>query len=405
MACSEHSLLLIDDEDAVRETMAAHLLSVGYKIYQARDAGEGLALLQQQCPDVVVCDLNIPTADGLGILKALKADPSATPIIVISSEAVMDDVVATLREGASDFLVKPIADMQVLEHAIDRCLEQGQLRRENQDYRLQLERANQGLQENLKVLEQDQLAGRHVQMKMLPPTPKQFGRYHFSHKILPSLYLSGDFVDYFTVGENHIVFFIADVSGHGASSAFVTVLLKNLFARKRSDYLHLNDEDILSPLKMLQRANRELLDTAIDKHATLCVGVLDLTENTLCYSVAGHLPLPILTTPARSGSAASCDYLAGTGMPVGLFELAEYSESRQLLPENFVLTFFSDGILEVLGVEGVLAQEKLLLEKLRAAYAGSQTLEGVVSTLGLDEKLDAPDDIALLVISRKIKTK
>ncbi|MEE8059290.1 MAG: SpoIIE family protein phosphatase [Pseudomonadales bacterium] len=390
MGCNEHSILLIDDEDIVRESIAAYLEDLGFTVYAARDEEEGLALFYQQQPDVVLCDI-VPNIDGLGVLKEIKAASSDIPIIVISGVGVMSDVVEALRYGASDYLIKPIVDMEVLKHAVVRCLEQGKLRRENIDYRQQLEQANQGLQQNLKVLEQDQQAGRHVQMKMLPPSPKQFGDFHFSHKIVPSLYISGDFVDYFTVGDDHVVFFIADVSGHGASSAFLTVLLKNLFARKRSDYLHLNDKTILSPVKILERANQDLLTTEIGKHATLCVGVLDLTRNTLMYSVAGHLPLPILVANGR------CDYLQGEGMPVGLFESAKYTENMQLLPENFVLTLFSDGILEVVNAEGVLEQEKYLLEKLTP---GQDSIASVVNALGLDDVVEAPDDIAVLLISR-----
>jgi sigma-B regulation protein RsbU (phosphoserine phosphatase) len=91
----------------------------------------------------------------------------------------------------------------------------------------------------------DQQAGRQVQMRMLPNSPLVIGDYLCSHTIIPSLYLSGDFTDYFTVDDHYLVFFMADVSGHGSSSAFATVLLKNLFARKRSDYLRRNEDTIL----------------------------------------------------------------------------------------------------------------------------------------------------------------
>ncbi len=395
MASEVHSLLLIDDENIVRESLAAYLEDCGYKVYEACDGEQGLALYREQQPDVVLCDIKMPKMDGFEVLQAINADGSGTPIIVISGVGVMSDVVEALRFGASDYLIKPIVDMEVLEHAITRCIEQGKLRRENLDYRLKLEDANRDLQDSLKLLEQDQLAGRHVQLKMLPETPRQFGDFHFSHKIVPSLYLSGDFVDYFTVGDNHVVFCIADVSGHGASSAFVTVILKNLFARKRSDYQHLNDDIILSPVKLLQRANRDLLQTGIGKHATLCVGVLDLTANTLCYSVAGHLPLPILVTGDQ------CEYLQGEGMPVGLFESAEYTQDTLLLPENFVLTLFSDGILEVVAAEGVLEQERFLLERLQG---GKETIESIVEALDLEDVTEVPDDIAVLLISKQANT-
>jgi serine phosphatase RsbU (regulator of sigma subunit) len=391
MASREHSLLLIDDEEIVRRRLATHLESRGYKVYQAADGEQGLLMYRELHPDVVLCDIKMPELDGFEVLKAIKAEDLGTPIIVISGVGVMGDVVNALRLGASDYLIKPILDKDVLEHAIARCIEQGRLREENLDYRRRLEQANQELQLNLKVLEQDQLVGRQVQLKMLPPTPKQFGSYHFSHRIVPSFYLSGDFVDYFSVGENHVVFFIADVSGHGASSAFVTVLLKNMFARKRSDFSHRNDNTILSPLGMLDVANRNLLNTEVGKHATLCVGVIDLVTDTLSYSVAGHLPLPILA------SNGQCDYLPGKGMPVGLFESAEYSENTLVLPKNFVLTLFSDGILEVLPADGLLEQEQYLLGALQEA---PNTIGDIVSTLALDDVTAAPDDIAVLLISR-----
>ncbi len=391
MATAEQQLLLIDDDESERKAIAAHLKAVGFDVVEASDGAEGLALLQVIQPEVVLCDLSTPNIDAPGLVHALKSSETEIPVIVIARGGNMGDVVAALRFGASDFLSKPIVDGEVLEHSIERCLEQGRLRVENRKYRQQLEQANLDLQQNLKVLEQDQLAGRQVQMKMLPHRPQFFGDFQFSHRIVPSFYLSGDFVDYFTVGNSHGVFFIADVSGHGASSAFVTVLLKNMFARKRSDYVHRNDNTILSPIGMLDVANRNLLNTDIGKHATLCVGVINLAEGSLCYSVAGHLPLPIL---AYNGTA---EYLPGEGMPVGLFKEAEYTESTLQLPEDFVLTIFTDGILEVLPGEGVLDKEKYLLQRMQGA---GDNIQGIVKALKLEHVHEVPDDIAVLIISR-----
>lgn len=390
MDTAEQQLLLIDNDDDERESVAAYLKGAGFIVLEASNVSQGLDLLADHQPEVVLCDLNAPGTDA-GALRAIKSDFADTPVIVMATDGVMSDVVWALRYGAADYLIKPIADMEVLEHAISRCQEQWQLRQQNLDYRKKLEQANLGLQQSLKVLELDQLAGREVQLKMLPPSTKQFGKYQFSHRIIPSFYLSGDFVDYFMVGSDFVVYFIADVSGHGASSAFVTVLLKNMFARKRSDYLHQNDVSILSPAAMLDIANRNLLNTDIGKHATLCVGVIDLRTDTLCYSVAGHLPLPMLTVDGEA------EYLQTEGMPVGLFETAEYTEATIALPSNAVLTLFSDGILEVISVKGVLGQEKYLLEQLSH---GPDSIDGVLDELGLSKIDEVPDDIAVLLITK-----
>lgn len=389
---ASHRILLIDHNQADRQQLAVRLTDAGHLVYQSSGGEqEVLALFNDKLPDIVLCELAICSRDDFSLLKLLRIESLSAPIIVSSRESALELVVEAFRYGANDYLLSPFDDTHLLEEAIERCLQQRQLRRGNVDYRQQLQQTNSNLQKNLKVLEQDQQAGRHVQFKMLPDTPKMFGDYCFSHRIVPSLYLSGDFIDYFTVGEHHVVFFIADVSGHGASSAFVTVLLKDLFARKRSDYMHRNDGAILSPVKMLEEANRDLLNTGIGKHATLCLGVIDLRTDALLYSVAGHLPLPILS------QAGSTEFLHCEGMPIGLFEDAQYQQNELLLPKNFVLTLFTDGILEVVSAEGLLEQEKFLLEALQQ---GKTTIKQVVVALGLEHVKDGPDDIAALLISK-----
>lgn len=386
-----HRLLLIDDDDAVRDSIAGYLQELGYQVEQAASGQRGLELFEQNVPEVVLLDLKLPQLSGLDVLKVLTRHPANVPVIVISGSGVMNDVVQALRYGASDYLVKPITDLAMLEHAIARGIEQSRLRRENLRYRQQLESANRELRQSLNALQQDQQAGRHVQLKMFPARSLTIGDYHLNHRIFPSLFLSGDFVDYFTVGDSKAVFFIADVSGHGASSAFLTVLMKNLFARKRSDFGHWMDRTILSPAAMLAQANRELLATEVGKHVTLCVGVLDVRENTLLYSVAGHLPAPILWSPA------GCRYLKGDNPPVGLFEDAEYTEERLDLPERFALTLFSDGILETIEANGLLAKEQVLLDRLAEGFS---SMDALIDALNLQGIKEAPDDIAVLLVSK-----
>lgn len=76
----------------------------------------------------------------------------------------------------------------------------------------------------------DQLAGRQVQQDILPREPLNCRGYRVSHSIVPSLYLSGDFVGYNSAFDRYILFYFGDVSGHGASSAFITVMLASCCA-------------------------------------------------------------------------------------------------------------------------------------------------------------------------------
>lgn len=392
MGRAEQTLLLIDNDDDVRDTLGSYLCGAGYSLLTASTPQQGLQLFAEQSPDLVLCDLNMANTEGRSLVEALREQSPLKPIIVLSSDQDMGHVLTALRQGANDYLGKPIADMKMVEHAIERCLQLITLQQQNLDYRRRLQQTNRELEHSLKILEQDQRAGRKVHSRLLPKTPKQFGDFQFSQKVIPSLYLSGDFIDYFAVGDHYVVFYIADVSGHGASSAFVTVLMKNFFARKRSEYRHFDDQTILSPVRLLRLANRGLMQSGIGKHVTMVMGVLDMQEDKLCYSVAGHLPLPILVSPD------GCQFLQGEGMPIGLFESAEYSEQTLQLPEKFVLTLFTDGILEIISPETLLEQEAFLLDHLAE---GVLTIEEVAQALRVDHIKEVPDDVAALLISRQ----
>ncbi|WP_373090808.1 PP2C family protein-serine/threonine phosphatase [Zhongshania sp.] len=386
-----HRILLVQQTDAIQAQLVASLEQLGMDVVSIADCALAMPSFREEDIDIVMIDIDFPEDRGIDLLGKMAADPRELPLIGLSRRKSMADVLAAVRHGASDYLMLPTGKHAVIKHVLDRALERGALKRENLAYRNKLESANRELLESLTLLQQDQQAGKHVQQLLLPDTPKQIANYQFCHYILPSLYLSGDFVDYFVVGEDHAVFFVADVSGHGASSAFVTVFLKNLFARKRSDFLHRGSTAILSPAKMLAIANRELLEMGIGKHVTLCVGAFDLKCNQLSYSVAGHLPAPVL---AVNGIAT---FLPEHDMPVGLFIDAQFSDHMISFPPGAVLSLFSDGILEVLNSDTLENKEQLLLDLLTQGRNSSIELAEVFGLFDIDE---APDDIAILVVSR-----
>jgi phosphoserine phosphatase RsbU/P len=393
MIASSGNVLIIDDLPERAESMATLLSSCGYKTQVVTDVSEHRYTLGADSDlDVMLCELDLKNFSWGDARQALRGMDVQVPVIMLSDVADSDRMMTALRLGASDFFLRPIEDKSALVRSIERCIRQRNLRRDLQESRQRLEAANIELRGTVKMLEQDQQAGRQVQLRMLPATPLVLKDYVFSHTVIPSLYLSGDFTDYFTVGESYVTFFMADVSGHGSSSAFATVLLKNLFARKRSDYSRRDDETILNPVAMLQHANKELLDLGVDKFATMVVGVLDMRQNTLRYSIAGHLPLPVLASGDRA-----C-YLQGEGSTVGLMEDALYEERFIDLPDSFMLALFSDGILEILPPANLIDKEKYFLNVFEESADSPAQL---ATHLGLDRVETAPDDIAALFVSKR----
>jgi len=390
---SKGNVLVIDD-DASRAGVLAQVVSdSGFHTDVVTDiVNSNYSLAENSELDVILCELDLKGVSWGEGRRTLREMDVQVPAIMFSDEACVDRMMTALRLGANDFFVRPVEDIDALVRSIDRCVRQRQMRRELEKSRRRLEAANVELRGTVKMLEQDQQAGKQVQLRMLPATPLVLGDYVFSHTVIPSLYLSGDFTDYFTVGEDCVAFFMADVSGHGSSSAFATVLLKNLFARKRSDFLRRDDDSILSPVAMLKQANKELLDLGVGKFATMVVGLLDKKNNSLRYSVAGHLPQPVLV----SGSGAR--YLRGEGSAVGIMDDSHFEEHLIDLPRRFMLALFSDGILEILPPKNLIEKEKYFLDVFEQTADSPGEL---VTRLGLDNVDTAPDDIAALFLSKR----
>jgi diguanylate cyclase (GGDEF)-like protein/PAS domain S-box-containing protein len=132
-------ILTIDDEANIRESFRLFLEDYNYRVLDAENGREGLEIFEREQPDLVLCDLRMPEVDGLDVLDRLTEQSPETPIIVISGTGIIADAVEAVRRGAWNYLLKPIQDMSVLQHAINQALEKARLIRENQAYQEHLE--------------------------------------------------------------------------------------------------------------------------------------------------------------------------------------------------------------------------------------------------------------------------
>jgi len=135
-----YTVLVIDDEASVRTSFRSYLEDFDYRVLEAGTGREGITLVNQERPDVVLVDLRLPEMDGLDVLKAINSITQDTPTIVISGTGVIGDVVEALRLGAWDYLIKPIEEMSVLLYSVERVLERARLVRQNRAYQEHLER-------------------------------------------------------------------------------------------------------------------------------------------------------------------------------------------------------------------------------------------------------------------------
>ncbi len=390
------SILVIDDETLVRQSMAIYLEDSGFNVLQACNGKEGVDLFVEFKPDLVLCDLRMPEMDGMAVLETLGEISPEIPIIIISGAGQINDVVEALRLGALDYLVKPITDMAVLENAVENALHRSHLEEENQSYKNELEVANRELEKNLDLLQKDQDAGRQAQTQLLPPADSIINGYHFQHIILPSLNLSGDFVDYFEISPRYVGFYFADVSGHGSAAAFVTMMLKSLINQPMRQFRMGENELIIKPDELMNYLNDEFISANLGKHITLFYAVIDVQQETLSYSVAGQYPAPVLIQ--QNTNRDTCvQALKDDGFPLGLFEWATFSCKRINIEEGFKLLMVSDGWLELIPTGDQPASESFLLEFVDKNPISIPVLMKPVKQYQ-DE--NPPDDITIFIVEK-----
>ncbi len=381
-------ILVADEATGDRKEMVRYLKSSGFKVKTSSTEVQCLRQIRKNSPDLIICVLDNPSVDMLCLVNSIIAKRKDLPIVVLCSVDKAAEVIALLKSGVSDCLTLPIADLALLELVVNRNLErnkQASIRRKSE---IELEKLNKKLVDSLRVLERDQRAGFQVQRGMMPRSPYKVGDVTFTHQIIPSVILSGDFIDYFELSDHRLLFYIADVSGHGASSAFVTVLLKSLSRRLHKEYERLALDDTAA---ILQWLNGELLESELEQHVTMFLGIVDTDTGKLEYSNAAHFPATILS------SKGGTEFLEIGGLPLGLYENVHYDVQVLDLPAEFTLVMFSDGVFEVMSQQTLKAKEDFLLSLVES---GHSSVDELSNHLGLGKAREVPDDIALFTVAK-----
>ena len=154
-------ILIVDDDEALRESLALVLAAESYEVLAAADGEAALALLEKGPADVVLCDLRMPGVDGLELLPQLARRLPGATLILMSAHGGPDLAIEAMQRGAYDYLAKPFAPSEVL-LAIRKARERERLRRENALLRRDVQRAvgerpivaaSQGMIEVLELVE------------------------------------------------------------------------------------------------------------------------------------------------------------------------------------------------------------------------------------------------------------
>lgn len=105
----EKTVLIVDDSATIRNQVRGILGPVGYRVLEASDGHEGLALLMREVVDGVVCDVNMPRMDGLEMLEQMRAEDKlkALPVVMLTTEGQPELIQRAKAAGAKGWIVKP----------------------------------------------------------------------------------------------------------------------------------------------------------------------------------------------------------------------------------------------------------------------------------------------------------
>ncbi len=136
------TILIIDDEASIRESLSGILSDEGFQTLSAEDGQLGLALLEEEPVDLVLLDIWMPGLDGLEVLKKIKESQADLPVIMISGHGTIETAVQATKMGAFDFIEKPPSYDKII-LSINNALDLARLKKENLILRQQTQRASQ----------------------------------------------------------------------------------------------------------------------------------------------------------------------------------------------------------------------------------------------------------------------
>jgi len=390
------SILVVDDVSANLQVLTGMLKDRGYKVRPVPSGELALQAARKDPPDLILLDINMPDMNGTEVCRHLKADEDlrGIPVIFISALNENLDKVNAFAIGGVDYITKPF-QMGELHARVETHLKLRRLQVELEETNARLERANARMSRDLG-------AAAKIQKSFLPGVIPEVPGAGFAWCYQPCDELAGDGLNIIPLASGKVGLYVLDVSGHGVTSALLSVTLSRLLSppsdpssiltRNRGDT---GPPDVRPPAEVADRLNRLFpYNMATEQFATLMYGVLDLATGDFRHVSAGH-PGP-LHLPAGGPPVI----LESPGYPIGLGE-EPYGEHTVRLGAGDRLFLYSDGLPDASDPGGRRFGDARLLEAVDRERARplSEGLDALMAELALWQGAASPeDDISILAV-------
>lgn len=315
-AASPPKILIVDDGPVNVELLEGVLREEGFRTFQAGDGQTGRAIARNERPDLILLDVVMPGESGFETCTLLKSDPLTAdiPVIFLSKLDDLANKVNGLRIGGVDFISKPVHGEEMLARV----------------------RVHLRIRENNRAAVRQQQARleelRHAQQSILV-RPEDCPEASFAVYYEPLEEAGGDFYDVVAVDSGVFGYFVADVSGHGSSAAFLTSAVKALL-RQYAGPLY-SPEDTMRGVDAVMR---QMLGE--EQYLTACYAHLNRRTRRLSVVSAGHPPLILVSAAGKAQTVETDSSALGTFSAVAL----QRKDIRVSGGDRFFL--YSDGLIE-----------------------------------------------------------
>jgi len=371
--------LVVDDDPAARDMFPDETGAGGHEFVLARTDDEAIAILGGGHDlDIAIVAVDSERLAGMGLFRRLDPEDARLPRIALGRAPDLTLMRRALKEGASDFLVKPVAAADLAE-TLDRVYRVCERRRKS--WRNETE---------LSALRREVEIAGEIQRRILPRRFPAVAGLDIFARTAPAKEMGGDFYDVFALPEGRLGLVIADVAGKGIPAAFFMAVARTLI---RATAL-----TEAAPGPCLEQVNRLLCRHDVPgMFVSVFYGLLDTADWTLTYANGGH-PLPYVIGAGRAEALEG-----GRGTLLGIDEAQAYEEGTLALAPGHGVYLYTDGLTEAFDGTRTPFGEDRLLACLRETGAGSPSdMAGAVARTLADFVGDAPqhDDITSLAFKR-----
>ncbi len=379
------SILVVDDEQAIRALLAEILTKDGYSVVTAADGETAIAELQNTHFDLIISDLHMRRVGGIEVLKAAKEKPDYTEVLILTGRGTIATAVEAMRLGAFDFLTKPV-DLEEFRLKVRQALKHHAMH-------LQIEAQRQKLLAHQEMIGRDLKIAAQVQQSLVP-RPFIHPRLEVDVRHVPMIGVGGDFSDIYFDGRDWLYLSLIDVTGHGIAAA--------LLVNRMSSEIRRLVREHPQPNVLLHQFNSFVVDAfaGTGMFLTMFTCMIQLSTGYVTYSGSAH-PAAILWRH----DSKNFERLDSQNPIIGFdhMPLKQFKQAAVQVYPGDKLMLYTDGITEAesvnggqLGIRGLLGFLKPVITH-SAEAIGASLIEDIKGW----SKKPIRDDIYLLTVGVK----